>query len=210
MFHKPFIMKTRIAAITFFIVTLSSAQLFAQIQFAVGIKGGPNFSKLDIGSSVADTYKSRTGLHGGAFALFKFTKIGIQPEVLVSKQGSKFTVNTQSFDANFDYINVPVILKLYLAAGLNLQAGPQFGFLSNVTGKIQDANGNTISIAKGLYKDSDLSAVFGIGWDLPFGLMAEARYNLGLQKIQDNPDLDATKNQVIQVSLGYKLLKLGR
>ncbi|MFM7193578.1 MAG: porin family protein [Bacteroidota bacterium] len=188
---------------------LLATAAFSQIQFAVGVKGGPNFSKLDIGSSVADTYKSRAGLHGGAFALFKFTKIGIQPEVLFSKQGSKFKVNTQNLEANFDYLNVPVILKLYLAAGINLQSGPQFGFLSNVSGKIQDANGQVISVAKGLYKDSDLSWVFGIGWDLPFGLMAEARYNLGLQKIQDNPALDATKNQVIQVSLGYKLIKLG-
>ena len=202
-------MKTRIVVSTIAALCFCSASLLAQVQVAVGIKGGPNFSKLDIGSSIADTCKSRAGIHAGAFALIKVTKIGIQPEIQFSKQGSKFKVNTQSLDANFDYINVPIVLKLYLAAGLNLQAGPQFGFLSNVTGKIQDANGQTISIAKGLYKDSDLSAVFGIGWDLPFGLMAEARYNLGLQRIQNNPALDATKNQVIQVSLGYKLLKFG-
>ncbi len=199
-------MKIRIAVV---IAVFLSSAAFSQVQFAVGIKGGPNFSKLDIGSSVAETYKSRAGLHGGAFALFKFTKIGIQPELQFSKQGSKFTVNSQNLEANFDYINVPVVLKLYLAAGINLQFGPQFGFLSSAAGKIQDASGNTISVAKGLYKDSDLSAVFGLGWDLPLGLMVEARYNLGLQKIQNNPDLDATKNQVIQVSLGYKLLKIG-
>ncbi|HRG11197.1 MAG TPA: outer membrane beta-barrel protein, partial [Cyclobacteriaceae bacterium] len=66
-----------------------------QAQFAVGIKGGPNFANIDVNSSVGDNYKNRTGFHGGAFALIKLTKIGIQPELLFSQQGSTVKFNSQ-------------------------------------------------------------------------------------------------------------------
>lgn len=192
---------------------LISAVGYSQVQFAVGLKAGPNFSSIDKEGSAAENYKNRTGFHGGAFALIKLTKIGIQPEILYSKQGAKFTFNQQDYESNYDYVNIPIILKLYLAAGLNLQVGPQFGFLTAVDGKtVKNASGSTETIAdlaKDEYKKSDLSAAFGVGWDLPFGLTIDGRYNLGLSKIQDNPDIDATKNQVFQVSLGYKLFKVG-
>lgn len=193
-----------------FVLAVSSA--FAQIQFAVGLKAGPNFSSINTDESASENYKGRTGFHGGAFILVKATKIGIQPELIYSKQGAKLTFNSQDYNANYDYLNIPVMIKLYLAAGLNLQLGPQFGFLTAVDGKtVATVNGQqaAVDLAKDQYKKSDLSAAFGAGWDLPFGLVIEARYNLGLSKIQDNPNLDATKNQVFQVSLGYKLFKVG-
>lgn len=183
----------------------------AQAQFALGIKAGPNFAKVDVNDPDA-TWKGRTGFHGGAFALIKLTKIGIQPELLFSQQGSKVKFNSQDYDANFSYVNIPVILKLYTVAGINLQAGPQFGFLTTAESDYnpltnQPQNGADL---KSAYKKSDLSLAIGAGWDLPFGLTIDARYNLGLSKIEDNPSIEATKNQVFQVSLGYKLIKIGK
>lgn len=179
---------------------LLSAGAFAQAQVAVGVKGGLNFAKLD-GTSVDGTFKSRTGYHFGAFGLIKLSKIGIQPEILFSQQGSKIKTNTGDFDANFSYINVPVIVKLYTIAGINLQAGPQFGFLSRA--EFDDQN------VKDSFKKSDISLALGAGWDLPFGLTVDARYNLGLSKIDDDATADKIKNQVWQVSVGYKIIKLG-
>ncbi len=172
----------------------------AQAQIALGIKGGLNFAQLDVENISVD---NKTGYHGGAFLLFKMSKIGIQPEILFSKQG---TANPIS-DFNFDYINIPVILKLYLMAGLNLQAGPQFGFLT--TAELEDNLNNTVDI-KDLYKTTDVSVALGLGWDLPFGLTIDARYNLGLSDIDDDASVPSTKNQVIQVSVGYKLIKFGK
>lgn len=181
---------------------LATMYTFAQAQLAIGIKAGPNFAKLD-GSSPQGTFENRTGYHFGAFGLIKLTKIGIQPEILFSQQGSKIKTNTGDFDANFSYINIPVIVKLYTIAGINLQAGPQFGFLSRA--EIEDQN------VKDAVKSSDVSLALGAGWDLPFGLTLDARYNLGLSKIDDNdPNLSKIKNQVWQVSVGYKLIKLGK
>ncbi|MBX2913147.1 MAG: PorT family protein [Cyclobacteriaceae bacterium] len=181
----------------------------AQAQFALGIKGGLNIAKFDI-SQGASNIDNRTGYHGGAFALFKFAKFGIQPEILFSKQGSDYKVNTDSYEANFDYINIPVLLKLYLVAGLNIQAGPQFGFLTTSELK-QTISGITTTqdVKDQLDKKSDTSIAVGAGWDLPFGLTLDARYNFGLSdfKLNNGPDL---KNKVLQVSVGYKFIKAGK
>ena len=197
----------------FLLVTLAlvSIETIAQVQVALGIKAGPNLANLDVNSSVDANYKNRTGWHGGAFLLIKATKVGVQPELLFSRQGSKFSYNGGSFESNFDYINIPIMIKLYTVLGINLQLGPQISFLSSAGGDaINSSSGSTQSASKDLYKSSDFGAVFGVGWDLPFGLTIDGRYNLGLSKIQDNPDIDATKNQVIMISLGYKILKLGK
>ena len=188
-------------------VGFSSAS-FAQAQFALGIKGGVNIAKFDISQGTSNI-DNRTGFHGGAFALFKFAKFGIQPELIFSKQGSSFKANTSDFEANFDYINIPVILKLYLVAGLNLQAGPQFGFLT--TSEIKETVSGittTTDVKDQLSKKSDTSLAIGAGWDLPFGLTIDARYNFGLSEMNLNgSDL---KNKVIQISLGYKFIKAGK
>lgn len=177
------------------IVLLSVGVASAQVQVALGLKAGANISKFD-----DDNADNITNVHAGAFALFKLTKIGIQPEILFSQQGSEFG----NIDLKTSYMSIPVMLKLYLVAGLNLQAGPQFGFLTKA-----EYDGDDV---KDSLKKSDISANVGLGWDLPFGLTIDARYNIGLSDINDS-DGEFTgdlKSRVIQVSLGYKIFKLGK
>jgi hypothetical protein len=201
----------KLLSATLFIIGLGFAHTtLAQVQFALGVKGGPNFANLDVSSSVGDNYKNRTGFHGGAFALFKFTKVGVQPELIFSKQGSNFQFNSVDREENFDYINIPIILKLYTVAGINLQAGPQFGFLSGGQVKETISGITTVQDAKDFYKGSDFSLALGLGWDLPFGLTLDARYNLGLSKINEGSNAPESKNQVFQVSAGFKIIKLGK
>jgi hypothetical protein len=185
---------------------------FAQASFAIGLKGGPNFANINT-SDAAGTYKSRTGFHVGAFTLIKLTKIGIQPELIFSQQGSKFKYSgSPDLESNFSYINIPVIIKLYTIAGINIQAGPQFGFLTSAKQEIPDPITQQVTKedVKDAYKKSDVSVALGVGWDLPFGLTIDGRYNLGLSKINDEAGSSAAKNQVWQVSVGYKLIKLGK
>lgn len=181
--------------ILFAAITVLNVVAHGQAKIALGIKGGLNFSKVDI-SNV--TSSGKTGYHGGVFALFKFAKIGIQPEIIFSQQGS--VVDLEDWDSK--YVNIPIILKLYLAAGVNLQLGPQFGFLNKA-----ELDGQDI---KDLLKSSDISAAFGIGWDALFRLTFDARYNLGLSNNNDDSGSETIKNQVFQISVGYKLFKFGK
>lgn len=188
-----------------------TSMAFGQAELALGIKAGPNFAKVDINASPGENYKSRTGFHGGAFLLIKLSKIGIQPEVLFSQQGSKVNFSgVGNGEVKYDYINIPVMLKLYTVAGINLQLGPQFGFVTKAEHIYEDLSGSKTTMdVKNTLKGSDLSLGLGLGWDLPFGLTIDGRYNLGLSKVNDG-GTDEIKNQVIQVSLGYKLLKFGK
>lgn len=171
-----------------------SVVAFSQASVSLGIKAGANFANTNISGS-----ESITSLHAGAYGLFKFASLGVQPEVLFSKQGSSFTGGSE---VNLDYVNIPVMVKFYLPAGLNLQAGPQFGVLLNA----EDEAGNDL---KDGLKNSDLSAALGAGWDAPFGLQFSARYVFGLSDINDGAGTEV-KNKTFQLSIGYSLFKLGK
>lgn len=191
--------KLRIIVATAFFMAMS-ASAYSQAQIAIGLKGGLNFANLNT-SDLEGTFKSRTGYHVGAFTLIKLTKIGIQPEIIFSQQGSKVKdPDLGSVEANFSYVNIPVMLKLYTIAGINLQVGPQFGFLTSAEFGDQDI--------KDTLKGSDLSIGIGAGWDLPFGLTVDGRYNFGVKNVSDASGSEI-KNQVWQVSVGYKIFKLG-
>jgi hypothetical protein len=185
---------------------------FAQLKVAIGLKAGPNFANLNVHDANA-TYENRTGWHGGAFLLIKGEKVGVQPEILFSKQGSTIKVNQQDLKANYSYINIPIILKLYTVLGINLQIGPQFGFLTKAESDYDPITKQTYASARDVqdaYKKSDVSLAMGAGWDLPFGLTIDGRYNLGLTELNNNSSVEETKNQVWQISVGYKIFNLGK
>lgn len=162
----------------------------------IGIKGGLNFSKLDI--SGINT-SSKTGYHAGAYSLFKFGKIGLQPEFIFSQQGTEVHLG----DWDTKYINIPIVLKFYLAGGFNLQGGPQFGFLN----KAELENGTSL---EDKFRSADISVGLGVGWDSPVGLKFDARYNVGLTDNSDDPAFETIKSQVFQLSLGFRIFKIGK
>ena len=189
--HK-FTMMKKILIILLSIVAINCISFGQKID--IGVKGGVNFSKLDI----PDIHTSnKTGYHFGAYSLFKFANLGIQPEIIFSQQGSQ--VDLADWDTK--YLNIPIILKLYLGAGFNLQGGPQFGFLNKA-----ELDGNSI---KENLKTADFSVGLGVGWDTPIGLKLDARYNLGLTDNSDDPAYATIKSQVFQLSLGFGIFKLG-
>jgi hypothetical protein len=90
-------------------------------------------------------------------------------------------------------------MKLYTIGGLNLQVGPQFGFLTSA-----ERGDESIKLKK-----SDFSVGLGVGWDAPFGLSLDARYNLGISDVSDVAEAQI-KNQVWQISAGFKIFKFGK
>lgn len=197
--------KSIVVIVSFFLLSVSAN---AQ-SIAIGLKGGLNFANLN-GSSATEVYGNRTGYHFGAFTLIKLSKIGIQPEIIYSKQGSTVTVNSTNFDSNFDYFNIPILLKLYTVAGLNIQVGPQFGFVSGAQYPVGPSGNQTLQDITNKLKGSDISIAMGLGVDLPFGLTVDGRYNLGVTSNNNDSSIPAIKNQVFQFSVGYKIFKLGK
>jgi len=193
----------------------ASLYSFAQTEFSIGLKGGPNFANINTDAGPGENYESRTGFHVGAFALIKGEKVGFQPEILFSQQGRKFKYSgSPDLEENFSYVNIPLIFKLYTIGGINLQVGPQIGLLTSAEREnFSTGPGVTTEDIKDDLKKTDLSLALGVGWDLPFGLTIDGRYNWG---ITDNEDgyisagvgsPSSVKNQVWQISIGYKFLK---
>ncbi|MBL7850794.1 MAG: PorT family protein [Cyclobacteriaceae bacterium] len=180
-------------------VMLTTAAAWAQASVSLGVKGGLNFANINT-STLGTAYNSRTGYHAGAFVNIKLTKLAIQPELIYSVQGSDISTATSSQSIDLAYVNIPILLKFYLVGGLNLQAGPQFGFLASAT-----QGGTDI---KSLVKGSDTSVALGAGFDIS-KFVIDARYNLGLSEINDAAGSSAAKNQVFQLSVGFKLFKFG-
>lgn len=178
---------------------VSAGTAVAQASVSLGLKAGLNFANVNA-SSLTQTYNSRTGYHAGAFVNIKLTKLAIVPEVIYSVQGSDVSTATSSSSLELAYVNIPILVKFYLVGGLNLQAGPQFGFLASATDGGTDV--------KSFLKGSDTSVALGAGFDVS-KFVIDARYNLGLSEIQDSASLSASKNQVFQLSVGFKLFDFG-
>ena len=187
-------MKKTVLTLTLLTLALT---IFSQAKLDIGLKAGVNLSEVTVEGKSTDGV---TSLHGGVYVLAKLGNIGIQPEVLFSKQGSK-VVGGEKIDLS--YVNVPVMLKIYLPLGLNFQAGPQFGILTNA----KDEAGKDIT---NTFKESDISVAAGAGWDAPFGLQLSARYILGLSDISVLDIRKTTKNNTFQIAVGYSLFKFGQ
>lgn len=160
----------------------------------LGIKLGANFSKV---SDINTDLDNKTGFVGGAFLGLNFNeKAGILVEALYSQQGAKFELG--EFDIS--YLNVPVLFKYKLIQGLNLQVGPQFGFVVDDKVSFDSVVGGAETAVE--TNSFDTSGVVGLGYDLPMGLRVSARYTFGFSEITD----DGGKNSVITLAVGYSFL----
>jgi len=165
-----------------------SVQTFSQgLDF--GIKAGMNFANITDATGLTN----KTGFVVGVFAGVKLNdKLGVQGDLLYSQQGAEFDAG----EIDLNYVIIPIVIKYYITESLNLQAGPQFGFV--VDDNIKEVV-NGISEAESF----DLSAVIGAGFEFPFGIRVSGRYNIGLTDIMKLGD---GKNAVATVAVGYSFL----
>ena len=168
----------------------------------LGVKAGVNFSSINL-DNVASS--SITGFQAGVFAGIKFSdKLGVQADVLYSKQGAELTVSNVLQQIDLSYVNVPIVLKYYVFQGLNIQVGPQFGFVIN--DNIKEILAGEVDA-----KSADISGVVGLGYDLPLGLRVDARYNFGFSDVLDGivpgeTNKGDSSNKVFSIAVGYSLL----
>ncbi|MEZ7495358.1 porin family protein [Leeuwenhoekiella aequorea] len=198
--------KLFIAAILF---VSGSTALMAQSELAFGIKGGVNFANFTgDGGDGFDDDNARTSFNIGALVEIPVTeRFAIQPEVFYSGQGFDLVQRDDEQDTEFqlNYINVPVLAKLYLVKGLYVEAGPQIGFL--VDSQLDGPNGS-VDIDEDNFNDIDFGGAVGLGYKFDGGLYLNGRYTQGFSDVYDNGDnvdteaLDA-KNGVFSASIGF-------
>lgn len=199
---KTFIKQLAAISFVLFCIQTTSAQ-----DLGFGLKAGVNLSSFNIDDANA-SYDSRTGFHAGIFGRAKFGTVGLQPELLLFTQNADVWSNAfGNAEDRFTYLSIPVMIKFYPVGGLNLQVGPQFGFLLDGERKYETVIGNASKDIKDHYKSSDVSISLGAGYDFEFGLGLDFRYNLGVMDINNAANGEPVKSRIFLISLGWNFLK---
>ncbi len=188
--------------------SLSTAQA-QQTGVQFGAKAGMSLALLD--GLINGSAQFKPGLAVGAFARWRpSARFAIQPELVFSQQGTdvsnSYSGNSAKSQINLSYLNVPVLLKIYLGNVVNLQVGPQVGLLlsGRRTGQVGYYSGSSgngyITTDEDVAKNyrGDLALCGGLGVDLKNGLLFSARLNYGLTDINNN-EADKTSRQYLGI-----------
>ncbi len=186
-----------------------------------GVKGGFNYSS--VVGDLTDGLKFRLSGHGGVYLELEFSeKFKLQPELLYSSQGFQFSTDLaaiQNGSANapendfrtnvqFNFITVPILGKFAINDLLDVEFGPQFGFLLNQVTKIKDLDQNTNSEVDSKSTVSgdfqlDYGAAVGLGIKLTDNVSIAPRFYIGLRnRLNALPGLQ-NYNASLQLSLNY-------
>lgn len=173
----------------------------ASAQFTWGVKGGLNLA--NISNLEMDMKPS---IYVGAFGEYQVSDFfGVAGELVYSRQGAALSADGDKTKTRLNYLNVPVLAKFYVAKGLSIDLGPQFGFLIGAK-QWAKVDGNSASVdIKDVVKGFDLGVGMGLSYNISDNILVQARYNLGLTDGWKNNDSDDKfKNNVIQVGVGYR------
>ncbi len=170
-----------------------------------GVKAGLNLSNTTNG----DGNKIKPGLYAGVTAEWKFTDfVGFAPELVYSRQGTTAKgINDSDFGGSIDrvsirlnYLNLPLMVRLYVDDKFTVSIGPQIGFLLNSKFWVKN-DGSTMSESIDGSNSVDFSFGVGVDYDLLPNLAATARFNVGLTNWNEYFD---SKNRVFQLGLAYR------
>jgi hypothetical protein len=166
-----------------------------------GVRGGVSLFNFG-GSDVSENdYTNRVGFHvGGYTMLFMTDRLALEPSIYYSVKG---TQNDDFADSRaiLNYVDVPVLLRMYPTEGINIFAGPQISFLAK--SKFEgDFFGNTVSYDSDAIKETDFGLVLGVGYNLPKGFNVQASYDYGFTPIFKNSDANVF-NRGFKLSAGF-------
>lgn len=151
----------------------------------------------------------KPGFVGGAALCFRVSPVvAIQPEIVFAQQGTDNGFNLGNVSAkgytNLNYLNIPVLMKIYVGKAFNFQAGPQVGLLlsgrrvgeysypagSSGAGRVYETEDTDVAANY----SSDFALCGGIGLDLANGFTSSLRLNYGLSDINNNARDKAARN----------------
>ncbi|WJS94052.1 PorT family protein [Flavobacterium johnsoniae] len=187
----------------------------------LGVKAGLNISSLTFDENELKS-SDKTGFTAGLMAEIPLAKsFSVQPELLFSQQGMKLSYSDPEVQNShykstiaLNYLNIPIMLKYYVAKGFSLQAGPQVGILLKANNKYQDNflgydNHDKIDL-KDYSNGVDASVNFGLGYQFQNKFYADVRYNMSYNDVFKDATSNTNyiiksdmKNRIFQVTVGY-------
>ncbi len=176
---------------------------YAAAQVSFGPKAGLNISK-----ETASFYNPRGSIvnfFAGAFVNYKFSDIfSIEPEILYSGEGGKYTHPTDSKATEKNaYVLIPLLLKFTSNPGLFAEIGPEFRdqlYYHNIV--------NGTSTNNTYVRTTGFDFCGGIGYNadrIAKGLGINVRYIAGLNYEEKSGGATHTYKKVIAVGLFYTI-----
>lgn len=130
--------------------------------------------------------------------------------------GSNATVDfTDDMKLKLQYLAIPVVAHIYVAKGLALNCGiqPEINIGKSLKGNLLFNIDNTNSYLTTIddkpenYKNFVVSLPIGLSYEYK-NFVADVRYNFGLtdvMKVEDSYDFSFIRNNVLAITLGYKI-----
>ncbi|MEO7425348.1 MAG: porin family protein [Fibrobacteria bacterium] len=177
------------------------------LSFGIGPIGGMNFANAD----VEDHSKTdgRQGLALGAQAEFGVTSpFSVVVEPMYVQKGAEFEVIGVTTKGEFDYVEIPLLLKAKfgaMKAHAFVFAGPSLDINVSTKGAFGSISGD--------FEDESESVVYSgqVGGGAAFQILpyvylsGDVRYSMGFSDALDNSvgDIDSWKSRDIRVMLGF-------
>lgn len=120
------------------------------------------------------------------------------------------SIKVRDLKIKTSYINVPVTANIYIIEGFALKTGVQFGYLmsANLKGDfITDGVTKTLDEScKDDFNKFDLSIPVGLSYEFDNHIVLDARYNIGLTKVNKDtdPDYKDGRSNSFVLTVGYK------
>jgi hypothetical protein len=193
-------MRTLLFSAALLVAGITANAQSESLSFDFGARGGLNLSTVT--GDGFDSPDNRTNFYAGLVAEAPISeRFSLQTEVFYSGQGFDFTEEEDELDAEFqvNYIQVPLLAKIYLFEGLNIHAGPQFGFKIDEEIDFEPADDDG-DFDTDTVEDFDFQLTSGLEYKFESGFLIQARYTYGFSQLIENQDVH---NSVFSAGVGY-------
>lgn len=204
--------------VTLFFLLSTSIALSQGTYF--GVKAGANYSS--VVGDLTDGLKFRFSGHAGVFVVFDLSyKFKFQPELVYSSQGFQFSSDLASIEdgetnnqndvrnnVRLNFLTVPLLGKFALNENIDVEFGPQFGFLLNqvvIINNLDDQEDTDVDRRTSTSGDFqlDYGAAVGLGIRITDQLALAPRAYIGLRNRLNGLPNAQNYNVALQLSLNY-------
>ena len=198
--------KIILVAVALLMVCIAKAQP-AVGDFTYGVKVGLNTTYITNAH-----LKNKSSVHVGLFTEKRFSKAyGLAAELQYSRQGFGDRDNKAKERWSINYLNLPILFKIYIWQGLSIDFGPQFSYNVDGMHKWRENRDHDRDKIDGI-KSFDFGIPAGISYAYK-DFIVSARYVTGLLKtgsfdLSVFEENDRTQNRVFQLSVGYNFSNL--
>ncbi|KAA5825075.1 PorT family protein [Algibacter amylolyticus] len=164
-----------------------------------GIKLGYNLAAVSFDGETETG--QRHSFQGGFYSeSFLNQAVALQIELLYSQQGYELKDDGGTFTQKLDYINLPLMLKIYPINSFFLEAGPQVGYAISHKEEFDSSFGFFDTTQEFEPNSFDYGVNVGAGFKTDSGFNIGARYTHGLGEIYED---NSPQNRVLQFYLGF-------